>query len=391
MTACSNSGVASTSKSGGSASAPGVTKDAVTVATIATLTGPVPGLFKGAVTGVQAYFDYVNSQGGVNGRTLKVKAGDDAFNCAQEASQVSQLAKDVFAFVGSFTLSDDCGVRALKGSDIPWVAYGFGENLKKLPAYFSPAPNFPVGFTTGPWPYLQKTYGVSKVGFLYSATGAVPTQKATMKAMESTGLKVAYQRGITPTDTSFSADVQRMKSAGVDYIYADMPPTTMKVLLTEIRQADFHPKLISDSALYGADSLQQLGDPHLADGVIGTPGFGLFLSANSAPGIALMNEWVKKVPGATSPDLYTVYGWASAKLFVDGLKAAGSKLSQQSFLAGVKGIHEFDTGGLLPTVDAGARKPSPCWVQYVVKNGTFEQVHPASGFDCSGTYLLASS
>lgn len=372
-------------------SGPGVTGNSITVGTIATQTGPVPGLFKGAITGVQAYFDYVNSQGGVNGRTLTVKTGDDAFNCAQEASQVTQLLPDVFAFVGSFALTDDCGFRALSAKpNTPWIAYAFGNNLKKLPGYFSPSPN-PTGFTTGPWPYLMRTYGVSKVGFLYSASGAVATQKAEMKAMQSTGLEIAYQRGLVPTETNFSADVQRMKAAGVDYVFADIPPSNAKVLLTEIKQADFHPKLISDDALYGSDSLQQLGDPRLAEGVIGTPGFGLFLGEENAPGIRLMNEWVKKVHGSSSPDLYTVYGWASAELFVDALKAAGPKLTQQAFLGALKGIHNFDTGGLLPVVDAGAQKPSPCWLQFVIKNGQFLQAHPKSGFDCSGTYLLAAS
>lgn len=389
-TACSSSGSSGSPSSGG-ASAPGVTKDSITVGTIATQTGPVPGLFKGAITGVQAYFDYVNSQGGVNGRTLKVKTGDDAFNCAQEASQVGDLLPNVFAFVGSFTLNDDCGVRAISAKpDTAWLAYGFGTNLRKLPGYFSPSPN-PTGFSTGPWPYLMKTYGVKKVGFLYSTSGAVATQKAAMKAMQSTGLDIAYQRGLGPMDTNFGADVQRMKAAGVDYVYADLPPSMAKVLLTDIKQGDFHPKLIADAALYGAESLQQLGDPHLADGVIGTPGFALFLGQSDAPGVKLMNEWVGKVSGSNGPDLYTMYGWASAKLFVDALEAAGPDVTQQAFLTALKGIHQFDTGGLLPTVDAGAQKPTSCWLQFVVKNGAFVQAHPQSGFDCSGSYLLARS
>jgi branched-chain amino acid transport system substrate-binding protein len=301
------------------------------------------------------------------------------------------MLPDVFAFVGSFTLTDDCGVRALQGKpDTPWIAYGFGSDLRKLPAYFSPAPN-PTGFSTGPWPYLMKTFGVSKVGFLYSQSGAVATQKAEMKAMQSAGLTIAYQRGLAATETNYSADVQRMKGKGVDFVFADLPPQNAKVLLTEINQAGFHPKLIENDALYGADSLQQLGDPKLAEGVIGTPGFALFLGKSDAPGVQLMQEWVKKVPGATSPDLYTLYGWTSAKLFVDALKAAGKNPTQQSFLTALKGIHQFDTGGALPVVDAGAQKPTSCWLQWVIKNGQFVQAHPASGFDCSGTYLLAGS
>jgi ABC-type branched-subunit amino acid transport system substrate-binding protein len=385
LAAC-NSGSSSNSSSGGN-SAPGLTSNSVTVATVATISGPVPGLFSGAVTGVKAYADYINSMGGINGRKLVVKVEDDAFSCAQEASQVTQALPSVFSFVGSFTLNDGCGVRALTGKSTPWLAYGFDSTLRKLPTYFSPAPNNPTGFTTGAFVWLKKHYGLTTVGQLYSATGAAATQAAELKAIEAAGIRKGYSRGVGATETDFSADVQRMKTAGVDYVVADLPPSDAKILLTEIQQANYHPKLIQDAALYGGDSLQQLGNPQLANGVVGPVGFGLFLGQNTGPGITLMNKWVKQVPGAGAADLYTVYGWSSAEMFADALKAAGQNPTQQTFVTALKGIHHFDTGGLLPVSDVGNQTPAHCWTIFQVKSGAFAALHPPNGFDCSGTYL----
>jgi ABC-type branched-subunit amino acid transport system substrate-binding protein len=387
--ACSSGSSGSGGGSGGS-SAPGLTSSSVTVATVATISGPVPGLFAGAVTGVQAYADYINSQGGINGRKLIVKVDDDAFSCAQEASDVTQSLPSVFAFVGSFTLNDACGVHALTGKSTPWLAYGFGDALKSLPTYASPLPNNPTGFVNGGFKWLKQKYGVTTVGQLYSATGAAETQAAELKAIESVGIRKGYVRGVGPTETDFSADVQRMKAAGVDFVVADLPASDAKILLTEIKQANFHPKLISDVALYGADSLQQLGNPQMANGVVGPVSFGLFLGQNTGPGISLMNKWVKKVPGAGSADLYTVYGWSSAELFADALKAAGQNPTQQSLLSAVKGIHHFDTGGLLPIADVGTQTPPHCWTIFQVQNGAFAALHPSNAFDCSGSYIPAS-
>ncbi|MBV8462601.1 MAG: ABC transporter substrate-binding protein, partial [Acidimicrobiales bacterium] len=57
----------------------GVTASEIHVANIATLS-VIPGLFKGALVGAQAYFDEVNQQGGVGGRKIVVDSGDDQFS-----------------------------------------------------------------------------------------------------------------------------------------------------------------------------------------------------------------------------------------------------------------------------------------------------------------------
>src|SRR5262245_37120016 len=49
---------------------PGVTADAINVGGIASVTNPVGGKYGDSFNGVQAYFDMVNSQGGVYGRQL---------------------------------------------------------------------------------------------------------------------------------------------------------------------------------------------------------------------------------------------------------------------------------------------------------------------------------
>src|SRR6266513_6378075 len=56
--------------SGNSASAIGITPSQVTVGNVSVLSGPIPGLFQGAPTGASAFFNYINSQGGVNGRKI---------------------------------------------------------------------------------------------------------------------------------------------------------------------------------------------------------------------------------------------------------------------------------------------------------------------------------
>ena len=41
------------------------------------------------------------------------------------------------------------------------------------------------------------------------------------------------------------------------------------------------------------------------------------------PAVKQFDTYVKKVNSSWVPDLYTLFGWASAEMFVQALKAAG--------------------------------------------------------------------
>ena len=58
---------------------------------MATLSGPIPGLFQGSPYGADAYFAMVNSQGGVNGRKIAMVSADDALNCNENKKQSDAL------------------------------------------------------------------------------------------------------------------------------------------------------------------------------------------------------------------------------------------------------------------------------------------------------------
>src|SRR5581483_7485403 len=99
-----------TTASGGSssaantASAPGVTANTITVGQVDDLSSPIPGLVKDAQVGTQAYFDYVNSTGGVNGRKLVLDAKDSAYDSNTASSLTQTQAQQDFALVGGFSL-----------------------------------------------------------------------------------------------------------------------------------------------------------------------------------------------------------------------------------------------------------------------------------------------
>src|SRR4051794_19738933 len=115
----------SQTSSANTASDVGVTPTQITLGNVATLTGPIPGLFQGSPNAVEAYFNYINTtQGGVNGRKLVMKGGDDALTCTGNQTATQDLSTQVFAFVGTFTVLDSCGAKVFQAHpEIPDVSY----------------------------------------------------------------------------------------------------------------------------------------------------------------------------------------------------------------------------------------------------------------------------
>ena len=99
--ACSSSGkTATTSGTGGAntASAPGVTATEITIGSHQPLTGQAAPGYSEIAPAAKAMFEYVNSKGGVNGRTINYIYKDDAYNPSQTSTVVRQLVEQDHVF-----------------------------------------------------------------------------------------------------------------------------------------------------------------------------------------------------------------------------------------------------------------------------------------------------
>ena len=87
----SSSTSSSSSSSNGGATAPGVTATSITFGTHQPLTGPAAPGYSEIAPASQAFFDYVNANGGVYGRKIHLIIKDDAYNPTNTVNVVHQL------------------------------------------------------------------------------------------------------------------------------------------------------------------------------------------------------------------------------------------------------------------------------------------------------------
>ena len=393
----SGSGPTSTqSTAGNTASDVGVTPTQITIGNIVTLTGPIPGLFSGGQAATDAYFQYINSKGGVFGRKLVLKTGDDGLTCNGYQTQLQTLGSSVFAFVGSWSDFDNCGVPYFTANPtIPDVHYLLSSQSYSEPGGFSPQPQ-PPGFRTGPFQYYAQKYpdAVKHVGALWSS--ASPTTFANQKAaMESVGFTYVYDRATQATETDFTVDIVRMKSLGVQFLnIRSQGVTTIAHIMNNAAQQNWHPQIVVTNSQYDTNFFKLLSDPSNGNGIQTDQQFAMFLGEDAAttPEVGLFNQWMKQTHPNQAIDLFGMYSWTAARLFVDALKTAGQNPTRAGVIAALKNIHSFDGNGMLAEADVGNKKPPACWMLLKVQDGKFVRVLPADkGFTCTPTgYYFAS-
>lgn len=377
---------ASSSSPGGETT--GVTSRTVTVGNVSILSGPVPGLFEGAPYGVEAFFAYQNSIGGVDGRKLDVKSADDAFSCSNNQSVTQSLSKQVFAFVGSFSLYDGCGAKVLQANpQLSDVSESLDPTTQALANNFQPQYDG-SGFVTGPMIWFKQQYpnAVKHVGALVSnVTSALDNWDNWKAAAEHEGFHISYERAVAPLETDFTSDILRMRNAGVQFLILFEDIASMGRILNAAQQQGWHPQVINSPGQLYDSHLFKDAAPGSTDRIVNTQTQALYLGGDRSqiPEVNLFLEWMNKTHPGFSPDLYSLYGWTSARLFVQALHAAGPNPTRSGLLAALKNIHSFNSNGILATSDPAGKKSSTCWIAVGAKNDHFYRITPAGGFRCN--------
>jgi ABC-type branched-subunit amino acid transport system substrate-binding protein len=359
---------------------------------VSTVGGGIPGLFKGAWAGTDAYLAYQNSLGGVDGRKFKLLAEDDNLSCSNNKAQTQALVSSVIAFTGSFSLYDNCGAQIIEQHpNVPDVSVTLDQDLLAKSNVFAVAPAG-GGVDAGPLQYFKKKFpqAITKVGVLVAGAGTAPAQwQIQKKAMEQLGYRILYERQFSPLETDFTSDVLKMQQSGVQMVsLVSVNDTYGGKLVADMQAQGFHPQVTwGGAAIYSGASPTQspfitaAGGAAVADGIYLEQSAALYVGqdAHLVPEISTFVRWVHGLYPGFNIDLFTLYGWASAQLYVQALKAAGPHPTQSQLMASLRRIRTFSAGGMLSPTDPVAKKGPGCYLLAQIKNGSFERIDMPAG------------
>ncbi len=407
--ACSSTNSSSTTTTGGGGSGgsaipasamsdhTGITATSVNVANVSWAT-----IFKGAGVGADAYAQYVNSTGGVNGRKIVVNVGDDGDSGATNKQLTQNAITNDFALVGSFSLQDSFGGTLLANNPgVPNVSVVLDPATNKLPNTFSPVP-LNDGWEEGALQYFKHRFPHDTnvgtlVGDMPSAESAWAGEKY---VLEKVGYKVVYDPTYAVTQTDFTENVIAMKNAGVNILFVDqLPVQYAPALLKDLQQQNFHPVVVLGAATYSNQLVSASGGAANVNGDFLDQNASLYLGTDATvvPAVATFLKWVNIASPGFKADLFTMYGWISAELFAQALKNAGSDPSRGSLLQALSKITSFDGDHIISANNPAAKTQGNCYLIGHVVNGQFQRLDDppvtssTNGYRCDYGYVSPPS
>ena len=351
--------VASGCGSGGSSSsAPGVTKTSVLIGSHQPLTGPAAPGYSEIAPAAKAFFQYLNAQGGVNGRKINLIYKDDGYNPTKTVDVTKQLVlqKKVFAIWGGLgTPTHTKVVDFLNSSRVPDLFVSSGcpcwDDGNKHPYTFGWQPNYTIeGKVLGQ--YIKQKFPGKKVGVFYQDDDFGQGGLAGLK--EQLGSQIASAKPYQPTVTTVAPQITAIQKSGAQVLVDfSIPAFTALERLTSFKLG-YKPQLVVSNVGIDPTTVGGLlksfskgkADTALIEGAV-TDAY-LPSTADTS------NSWVqlfKKIHDqydAKAPfDGNVEYGMASAYTFAQALKNAGKNPTRQSIVNAVE-QGGFTGPGLVP-------------------------------------------
>ncbi len=325
----------SAAKDGG-ASDVGITEDTVTVGAHFPLTGVAAPGYSEIPSGMKAYFDYVNAQGGVDGRKIDLLVRDDGYNPTNTSQVTNELVlkDEIFAMVGGLgTPTHAAVVDFLNSEKVPdlFVSSGsiqWGDDTGTKPYTFGWQPDYESeGKIIGQ--YVADNMPDAKVGlFLQDDDLGRDSEMGVRRYLDKQ--IVAVER-YTSGNTDVAPQIAGLQAKGADLVLSFNTPSytalsQLVALKLNYKPTWFYANIGSDPKLVG--SLLSKFSEGAVDGAAPLDGV---LTTEYIPGVDSTDDpWVQlwqKVwdenGGKGELTNYRVYGMSKAYAFVQALMAAG--------------------------------------------------------------------
>ncbi len=338
---CTGSGSGSPSKD-----VPGVSDTEIKLGTHFALSQSPAAAFAPIAYGMRAYFDYINDQGGVNGRKITFIIDDDHYNPADTVEVVRQLVEQdkVFAIVlGLGEATHSAVYKYLEENGVPDLFITSGLLKWSEPVVrtrFAGSVDFVTeGRMLGK--YVADNYPGKKVGLLLQNDEmGTDSEKGLDMALEGSNVTVVAKETYEPINFDATAQTERLRNAGAEVVIAfAIPPQAASLVKAARETLNWDVPILVSGIDVSQTFLDLAGAPN-AEGIVSIV-MGHQINETDQPGIQQHIEIMKKYGGGVEPSNYTLYGQGMAELTVEGLRRAGRNLTRDSLISALESIRNW--------------------------------------------------
>jgi len=340
----------------------GVTKDKITLGLVLVKTGPVAALGLPNGQGMVDYMNYLNEQGGINGRKIEVILEDDQFEAPKSVAAVKKLIHrdNVLTILTTGgTNQTVANLDTINKSKIVNIPNALADEFfKPLQPYI-----FAMGATYEAQYQCIVDYIAEDLKMKDARIGVVYAKKEYGKK----GLDAIKERAakykipvvaelVLPTgavDASSQVLSLQKENANI-VITCDVLPPVITFLKTA-QKYDYWPVIFGFN--WATDDALVKACGEAAKNYIGVNFVGAW--NDETPGIKLARELAKKNDRQIQLTSLYINGVGVSWLFGEAMKRAGQNLNPDTLKAAMETLSNYDTGGVFPPVNYSPTSHAP--------------------------------
>jgi ABC-type branched-subunit amino acid transport system substrate-binding protein len=327
----------------------GVSEHKIIIGQSAAFSGPAAQLGIQLNAGAKAYFDHVNSTGGVFGRKIEVIKRDDKYEPDIAAANTKALIEtdDVFALFGYVgTPTSNAATPIFTQAKVPFFAPFTGAQSLREPfnklifniraSYFDETDHLVDRLVnTG-----LKNIAVFYQNDAYGKAGLAGVERALKKK----NLPIVDTATVERNSLDVAKAVEKMMAKRPDVIIQISAYSSSAALIKEMRRLGYTGQFYNVSFV---------GSQALSD-ALGKDGSGVVVSQVvpfpwSAANATVVGEYTKIMNKAGIKDLNfsSLEGFIAAKVFVEGLRRSGRNLTREKLISSLESLNikSYDAGG----------------------------------------------
>jgi ABC-type branched-subunit amino acid transport system substrate-binding protein len=288
----------------------------------------------------KAYFDYLNANGGINGRKVTLVVKDDRYVPTEAVAKTNELIlKDkVMALLAPLGTANVKAVASSvnpgrRGIPVLFVNTGFSgfADKKKYPTTYTVLPSY-IMEAKIMGQYIKENFAGKKIGLLYQDDDFGTDALAGFKtAGVNFAVRVPYASG-SQSATAAAGWITRFKAAEVDVVILFGVSSATSAMLGTAAQLRYAPQWMLGSVGGDATTIRATGvPPAVLNGAIGFSPVPATTDMKDEYVKFFSDIYAKAVPGSPF-DLNVLLGMNTAFMTAQALKAAGPSPTRKSLI-----------------------------------------------------------
>lgn len=294
-------------------------------------------------TAADAYLRFINDHGGVHGRKIVQKIYNDGYEPDKAIECFNQIEKDdAFALFMSYGSPTGAKYAHMAlANHIPYFPSGSGAVF-----FYQPVNRYVFVMRSSfikegrqAVDHLWNDLKIRKYGAIYQddAGGAMILQGVRERLMALNAPTIAL--GSFPRNTlDVGNAMAQVRAANPDVVFLLGPYTPFVEVLKRAQATGWHPLFVAIGPRDPLTKAAGAAEGTVISQVVPSP------DRTDLRGIRELHSLLKKYAPNDKPSYYSVEGFLSAMVFVEGLKRAGRELTREGFVDAVESIKDFDTG-----------------------------------------------